>query len=436
MSIFKQVAFEIETSLQRILKNQKYKNIFNFLLVPNKIIVFKVSWTDKNGNLRWNTGYRVQFNNSLGPYKGGLRFNKNVNEDILKALALEQTFKNSLTGLSMGGGKGGADFDPSDKTENEIRNFCQSYMRELYKYIGDNIDIPAGDLGVGSKEIGYMYGEYKKITNECSGTLTGKGLLWGGSHIRPEATGYGVIYFLQNMLSYKNDNLENKNVIITGAGNVAIYAMEKALEYNANIIAINDISGSLLFNEKLNNNHLEFIKNIYEQRKTLSEFINYPVKDFSFININKPWFVNNIKNVDIIIPCATQNEIDENDAIKLVELGCKYISEGSNMSCNLEAISYLINNNVFFGPSKACNAGGVSVSGLEIVQNAGKTYFTREEVDDKLKNIMKNIFDNCIKIGKEYKIDTDKDEEILIIGANIGGFLKISQSLIEQGYFY
>lgn len=436
MSIFKQVAFEIETSLQRILKNPKYKNVFDFLLIPDKIITFKVNWQDRNGNLQWNTGYRVQFNNSLGPYKGGLRFNKNVNEDILKALALEQTFKNSLTGLSMGGGKGGADFDPSDKTENEIRNFCKSYMRELYKYIGDNIDVPAGDIGVGTKEIGYMYGEYKKITNECSGTLTGKGLLWGGSHIRPEATGYGVIYFLQSMLEYKNDTLENKNVIITGAGNVAIYAIEKSLEKNANILAINDISGSLLFNEKLNNNHLEFIKTLYDQRKTLSEFKNYPIKDFSFVELQKPWFANNVKNIDIIIPCATQNEIDEKDAIKLVELGCKYISEGSNMSCNLEAISYLVNKNVFFGPSKACNAGGVSVSGLEIVQNASKTYFTREEVDDKLKNIMKNIFDNCVNIGKEYKMDTDKESELLIIGANVGGFLKISQSLIEQGYFY
>ena len=336
----------------------------------------------------------------------------------------------------MGGGKGGSDFDPYNKTEIEIRNFCKSYMRELYKYIGDNIDIPAGDIGVGTKEIGYMHGEYKKITNKCSGTLTGKGLLWGGSHIRPEATGYGVIYFLQNMLEYKNDTIENKNIIITGAGNVDIYAMEKSLEYNVNIIAINDISGSLLFNEKLNKNHVEFIKSLYDQRKTLSEFRNYPIKDFSFIEIEKPWFINNIKNIDIIIPCATQNEINEKDDIKLVELGCKYISEGSNMSCNVEAISYLIDNDVFFGPSKACNAGGVSVSGLEIIQNAGKTYYTREEVDLKLKNIMKNIFFNCINIGKEYKLDSDKDSDILIIGANIGGFLKISQSLIEQGYFY
>jgi glutamate dehydrogenase (NADP+) len=436
MSVFNQISTEISSSLDRIFKKYpENKKLFDFLISPERIICFKVSWQDRNGEIKWNTGYRVQFNSALGPYKGGLRFNKNVNEDILKALSLEQTFKNSLTGLHMGGGKGGSDFDPVNKTENEIRNFCQSFMRELYKFIGPNIDIPAGDIGVGSKEIGYMYGEYKKMTNEFAGSLTGKGILWGGSQLRPEATGYGVVYFLENMLNYKNDILKNKNIIVTGCGNVAIFTMEKLLDKEANVVAISDISGCLSFKDKLTSCHLEIIKKLYDERKTLLDgMIELSTKDCTFDKSCKPWFVQNIK-ADIVLPCATQNEIDENDARRLVDIGCKYIAEGSNMSSTIEAIDYFIDNNVFFGPSKACNSGGVAVSGLEMMQNSSRIFLSRDEVNSKLYEIMKNVFNTCLKVGEEYLEQDENINKILLLGSNIAGFLKISQAMKEQGMF-
>ncbi len=437
-SVFEQVSQEVHSSIKRLFKNPDHERLYNFLKSPDRVIKFKVRWQDRNGQLNWNTGYRIQFNNVLGPYKGGLRFHKSVNEDILQALAFEQTFKNSLTGLNMGGGKGGSDFDPSNKTEGEIRNFCQSYMRELYKYIGEDIDVPAGDIGVGGKEIGYMYGEYRKLTNSFTGVLTGKGLMWGGSQLRPEATGYGVIYFLENMVNYMNDTLENKTAIITGAGNVATFAIEKALEKKINIVAMNDVSGSVYFSNYLQAEHLQFIKSLYENRKTLADFANQfeDVEFYERSEVSKPWFISKVQKLDLIIPCATQNEIVEADAKKLVELGVKYISEGSNMSCNLGAIDYLVKNGVFFGPSKACNAGGVSVSGLEMIQNSSKIFWNKEEVDSKLKSIMRNIFYNCVVTGENYKEEGDLKHEILIIGANIAGFLKVSEAMKEQGYFY
>lgn len=435
MSVFNQISTEISSSLNRIFKKHPEKQkLFEFLICPERIICFKVTWHDRNGDIQWNTGYRVQFNSALGPYKGGLRFNKNVNEDILKALSLEQTFKNSLTGLNMGGGKGGSDFDPVGKTENEIRNFCQSFMRELYKFIGPNIDIPAGDIGVGAKEIGYMYGEYKKMTNEFVGSLTGKGILWGGSQLRPEATGYGVVYFLENMLTYKaGETLKNKNIIVTGCGNVATFTVEKLLEKEANVVGISDISGCLKFKEKMNISHLEIIKKLYDERKTLLDSIIL-FEDCTFYPDCKPWFIPEIQ-ADIVLPCATQNEVNEMDAHQLVNIGCKYIAEGSNMSSTMEAIECFIDNNVFFGPSKACNAGGVAVSGLEMSQNSSRNYLSRYEVDVKLQQIMKDIFDTCLSTGTEYLEKDENLNKVLLLGSNIAGFLKISQAMIEQGMF-
>lgn len=437
MSLFEQVADEISISLERLFKkNPEEKRLFEFLLVPERIISFKVCWQDRHGNLQWNTGWRVQFNSALGQVKGGIRFSSNLTEDILRSLALEQTFKNALTGFNIGGAKGGSDFSPINKTENEIRNFCQSFMTQLYKYIGENVDVPAGDAGCSGVEIGYLYGSYRQLTNSFTGSMTGKGLIFGGSELRPEATGYGVVYFLEEMLKYKDDFLEGKNVIITGAGNVAMFAMEKILEKKAKIVAINDVSGCVTFDENgMDQTHLQAIKKLYDDRKTL-ESLNF--NNFTFYPKDKcikPWFLPGIK-ADIILPCATQNEIDFFDAQKLVENGLKYISEGSNMSSNKEAIKFFIENDVFFGPSKASNSGGVSISFIEMMQNSSKINFTRDEVDLKLKQIMKNVFNICLKVGKEYLEEEENENEILLIGSNIAGFLRISQAMRQQGYYY
>ena len=437
MSIFEQVIDEISTSLERLFKkNPDEKRLFEFLLVPERIISFKVPWQDRNGKLQWNTGWRIQFNSALGPGKGGLRLFSNLTEDVLLALSIEQTFKNALTGFNIGGSKGGSNFSPVNKTENEIRNFCQAFMQQLYKYIGENSDIPAGDAGCGAKEVGYLYGEYRKITGQFVSSMTGKGLIFGGSELRPESTGFGVVYFLENMLDYKNDTLEGKNVIVTGAGNVAMFAMEKLIEKRAKIVAINDVSGCLIFDKHgMKDFHLDGVKYLYDHRKTLKDLTFDDCKFYPSDVCIKPWFLEDVK-ADIIFPCAIQNEIDESDAKKLVENGLKYISEGSNMSSTKEAIKYFIENDVFYGPSKAANCGGVGCSAIEMAQNASKNYLNRQEVDIKLKQLMKNVFETCLKVGKQYLEEGESENESLLIGSNIAGFLRISQAMREQGYYY
>ena len=384
-------------------------------------------WLDDSNNVRVNKGYRVQYNSAIGPYKGGIRFHPSVNESIIKFLGVEQCLKNSLTTLPMGGGKGGSDFDPKGKSDKEIMRFCHAFMNELYRHIGANTDVPAGDIGVGAKEIGYLFGQYKKIRNEFSGALTGKGLSYGGSLGRKEATGYGLCYFVNESLRVqKNTSLKDKTVVISGSGNVAIYALEKAKELGAKVVAMSDSNGYIIDENGIN---LEVIKEIKEVKKgRIKEYLNY-VNSAKYIESNKEnpsiWSV----KCDIALPCATQNELDLNDAIMLVNNDVIGVYEGANMPTTLEAYKYLVDNNVIYGPGKASNAGGVSVSGLEMTQNALHLSYSKEEVDAKLKDIMINIFHNVYNTNIKYNIK----ENDLLKGANIAGFIKIADAMISQG---
>ncbi|MFP4187020.1 MAG: NADP-specific glutamate dehydrogenase [Acholeplasmataceae bacterium] len=391
---------------------------------PERIIKFRVSWVDDSGKVRVNRALRVQFNSAIGPYKGGIRFDRSVNESIMKFLAYEQVFKNSLTCLPMGGAKGGSDFDPVGKSDNEIMRFCQNYILELYRHIGPRMDVPAGDLGVGAKEVGYLYGMYKRIENEFSGTFTSKGIESGGSLGRAEATGYGLCYFVEEMLTaFRNDDFKGKRVIISGAGKVGSMAAEKAVELGANVIAMSDISG-VIHDE--NGIDIELIKKLSQQHSVVMDQYRSYHKDATFSPDPKDiWKI----PCDLALPCATQNEIYLDSAKELVENGCFLVAEGANMPTTIEAIRYLKENGVLFGPGKAANAGGVAVSGLEMAQNATFQCWSFEEVDQKLRRIMKKIFRRCHEASLEY---TGKPDD-LVTGANIAGFLKVYHAMLQQG---
>jgi len=399
-------------------------SILERLIVPERIITFRVPWVDDSGKVRVNTGYRVQFNSAIGPYKGGMRFDKSVNLSILKFLGFEQTFKNSLTGLPMGGGKGGSDFDPVGKSDGEVMRFCQSMMNELYHYVGPNTDIPAGDLGFGAREIGYMFGQYKKLTNEFTGMFTGKGISYGGSLGRPEATGYGLCYFASEMLkTYKNTTFEGKKVMISGTGKVGSFAIKKAKELGATIVGVSNIEGYVYDPNGLD---IDFILDTISKNK--GNFIKEYLSSHNVAS-NSPIARDMWNNAcDIVMPCATQNEINIENAKQLKAKGCFMVAEGANMPCNLDAIRYFNENDILFSPGKASNAGGVAVSGLEMSQNAMHLSWTFEEVDAKLKEIMKNIFKACYETAKKFG-----NEKNLALGANIAGFLKVYDAMMAQG---
>ena len=421
---FLQAVLEVsEVIIPFIQKNKKYQNhnILERLIEPERTIIFRVPWQDDSGNIQVNRGYRVEFSSAIGPYKGGLRFHPSVNLSILKFLGFEQVFKNSLTSLPLGGGKGGSDFDPKGKSESEVMRFCQSFITELYRHIGANTDVPAGDIGVGAREIGFMFGQYKRITNEFSGVLTGKGINWGGSLIRPEATGYGNIYFAKSMLNLAGETFDGKTVVISGSGNVAQYSCEKALDLGAKVISFSDSSGFIYDPDGINYEKLEYIKELKNIKRGR---INEYAKKFGCkFSDGKPWQL----KCDIALPCATQNELNLNDAKALVSNGCIAVSEGANMPCTSEAINHFQSSNVLYAPGKASNAGGVATSGLEMSQNSLRMNWAREEVDQKLREIMLNIHNSCVEFGRAGKsVDYVK-------GANIAGFVKVADAMIDQG---
>jgi glutamate dehydrogenase (NADP+) len=406
--------------------NPKYqgKKILERLTEPERTIIFRVPWIDDNGEIQVHRGYRVEMNSAIGPYKGGLRFHPTVNLSILKFLGFEQVLKNSLTTLPMGGGKGGANFDPKGKSDNEIMRFCQAFMAELFRHIGANTDIPAGDIGVGSREIGYMYGMYKKLRNEFTGVLTGKGMAFGGSLFRPEATGYGNVYFAENMLNTRNDSFKGKTVLISGSGNVAQYAVQKATQFGAKVITMSDSTGFIHDKEGIDEEKLAFImklKNV--KRGRIHEYVNqFP--NAKFYEGKRPW---NIK-ADIAMPSATENELNETDAKNLISNGCICVSEGANMPCTPEAVMVFQNARILYALGKASNAGGVATSGLEMTQNSLRYNWKREKVDAKLKEIMNDIHNSCVKYG------TKEDGYIdYVKGANIAGFVKVADAMLEQG---
>ncbi len=392
---------------------------------PERLIVFRVSWVDDNGNVQVNRGYRVQFNSAIGPYKGGIRFHPSVNASVIKFLGFEQIFKNSLTGLPMGGGKGGCDFDPKGKSDNEIMRFCQSFMTELAKHIGADTDVPAGDIGVGAREIGFMFGQYKRLRNEFTGVLTGKGLMYGGSLVRTQATGYGLCYFTQEMLKDAGTSFEGKTVVVSGSGNVAIYACEKATSLGAKVIAMSDSNGYIV---DLGGIKLDVVKQIKEvERGRIKEYVNRVPGSEYHEGCKGIW---NTK-CDIALPCATQHELDIEGAKALVANGVMAVAEGANMPTSLEATAYFQEQGVLFGPAKAANAGGVATSGLEMTQNSMRLSWSAEEVDEKLQSIMKNIYANTCKAAEEYGCKGN-----LVAGANIAGFAKVAAAMLAQGVAY
>jgi len=405
-------------------QNQDYLdgNILDRIVTPERMIIFRVPWLDDNGSVHVNLGYRIQFNSAIGPYKGGLRFHPTVNLGVLKFLAFEQIFKNSLTGLNMGGGKGGSDFNPKGKSDNEIMKFCQSFMTELSRHIGHNTDVPAGDIGVGGREIGFMFGQYKRIRNEFTGVLTGKRTLWGGSLIRPEATGYGAVYFVEEMLKTRNESISGKVATISGSGNVAQFASEKLIHLGAKPVTLSDSSGYIYDPEGITLEKLEFVKKFKENSSArISEYAKKYNVDF--VEGKTPWEV----KCDIALPCATQNELNEADAKALIKNGCFVVAEGANMPSTTEAVEHFIKEKILFGPGKAANAGGVAVSGIEMSQNSTRMPLSGEEVDNLLKGIMIKIHKTCVQFG-------DKGDFINYVdGANIGGFVRVADSMIDQG---
>ena len=424
---FLQAVHEVaETVIPFIEENPKYqgKMLLERMVEPERTIIFRVPWIDDNGNTQVNRAFRVEFNSAIGPYKGGLRFHPSVNLSILKFLGFEQVFKNSLTTLPMGGGKGGSDFDPKGKSDNEVMRFCQSFMTELFRHIGANTDVPAGDIGVGGREIGYMFGQYKRLKNEFTGVLTGKGLSYGGSLIRPEATGYGTVYFAKNMLATKNDSFEGKTVVISGSGNVAQYACEKATELGGKVVTMSDSSGYIYDKDGIDADKLAYIMEIKNvNRGRISEYVD-KYSSATFHEGERPWSV----KCDIAMPCATQNELDKSEAETLVNNNVIAVAEGANMPTTPEAIEVLQKAKVLFSPGKASNAGGVATSGLEMSQNSLRYNWTREEVDAKLNQIMDDIHASCVKYG------TQKDGTVdYVKGANVAGFVKVADAMLAQG---
>lgn len=422
---FLQAVKEVLDSLRpAIEQNPQYEKagILERLVEPDRQIIFKVPWVDDNGNVQVNRGMRVQFNNSVGPYKGGLRLHPSVNLSIIKFLGFEQIFKNSLTGLPIGGAKGGSDFDPKGKSDMEVMRFCQSFMTELYKYIDADVDVPAGDIGVGAREIGYLYGQYKRLTNNFHGVLTGKGLTYGGSLARTEATGYGLVYFVNEMISEKGKSLKDATVVVSGSGNVATYAVEKAQQYGAKVVAMSDSNGYIY---DKNGIQLDVVKEIKEGRRgRIKEYIDQVAGAEYHEGCSGIWTI----PCDIALPCATQNEISEASAKTLVANGCYAVGEGANMPTTLEATKVFLDNGILFAPGKASNAGGVSVSALEMSQNSMRLSWTFEEVDEKLHGIMKNIYAQCRDAAKKYGY---KDN--FVVGANIAGFEKVANAMMAHG---
>ena len=423
---FLQAVYEVLNSIEVYVDEHpelEKNGIIERFVEPERIITFRVPWVDDNGKVHVNRAFRVQFNSAIGPYKGGIRLHPSVNQSIMKFLAFEQTLKNSLTGLMMGGGKGGCDFDPKGKSDNEIMRFCQSFMNELYRYIGADTDVPAGDIGTGAREVGFMFGQYKRLRNEFTGVFTGKGLAYGGSLARPEATGYGLCYYTNKMMNVmKNTSFEGKKVVISGSGNVAMYALQKATELGATVVAMSDSNG-YIYNEKgIDFETIKTIKLI--NRLRISEYLKYHPETVYVDNSKEIWGV----KCDIALPCATQNEIDLEDAKKLVANNVMVVSEGANMPCTLEATNYFIENKVLYGPAKAANAGGVMVSGFEMSQNSMRLSWTFEEVDKKLKTQMENIFLEINECAKHYG-----NEYNTVLGANISGFKKVANAMLAQG---
>lgn len=424
---FHQAAQEVIESVWPIVEsNPIYKeaNILERIVEPERVIMFRVPWVDDRGKTQVNRGFRIEMNSALGPYKGGLRFHPSVTLGILKFLAFEQIFKNSLTTLPMGGGKGGSDFDPKGKSDGEVMRFCQAFMMELYRHIGPNTDVPAGDIGVGGREIGFLFGMYKKLKNEVTGVLTGKGINWGGSLIRPEATGYGAVYFAENMMKTRNESFDGKVVAVSGSGNVAQFATQKCLELGAKVITLSDSNGTIVDEDGINEEKLAYVmelKNV--KRGRIKEYAEkYP--NAKYYEGKRPWFV----KCDVALPSATQNEINKQEAEELVKNGCFCISEGANMPTEPDGVEVFINNKVLYGPGKAANAGGVAVSGLEMTQNSMRLNWTREEVDNRLKTIMKSIHESCENYGK-------KDDGFInyVDGANIAGFIKVADAMLDFG---
>ncbi|MEP0985943.1 NADP-specific glutamate dehydrogenase [Ekhidna sp.] len=414
-----------ETIIPFIADKPKYKesNILATMCEPERVFMFRVPWLNDKGEVQVNRGYRVQMNGAIGPYKGGLRFHPSVNLSILKFLAFEQTFKNSLTTLPMGGGKGGSDFDPKGKSDNEVMKFCQSFMTELSKYIGQFTDVPAGDIGVGGREIGYLFGQYKRVQGEFTGVLTGKGLQYGGSLIRPEATGYGCVYFSKEVLKFKGDSLDGKSVIVSGSGNVAQFTVEKLLQNSAKVLSMSDSGGTIYDKNGIDEEKLDFIKELKNvKRGRIKEYADKFKADYH--EGKTPWDI----KCDIAYPCATQNELQLEDAKTLQKNGCIGVFEGANMPCTADAIELFKENKMMFSPGKASNAGGVATSGLEMSQNSLRLSWTREEVDEKLRGIMKDIHDNCVNHGQ-----VSKDYVDYVKGANIAGFVKVADAMLAQG---
>ena len=422
---FHQAVHEVVESLWDYLKDNPHylhSRILERVVEPERVIQFRVPWRNDRGDTEVNRGFRVEFNSAIGPYKGGLRFHPSVNISILKFLGFEQVFKNSLTTLPMGGGKGGSDFDPKGKSDNEVMSFCQSFMTELYRHIGPNTDVPAGDIGVGGREIGFLFGQYKRIVNEFTGVLTGKGLNWGGSLIRPEATGYGCVYFAEEMLKKKGDGFEGKSISVSGSGNVAQYATEKATELGAKVITLSDSSGSIYDKNGISPEKLAWVMDLKNNRR--GRIKDYAIEfKVDYLEAQTPWSI----PCDIALPCATQNEINGDDAKVLLSNGCKVVSEGANMPSDTQAVTVFQESDMLFGPGKAANAGGVATSGLEMSQNNMRLNWTRNEVDERLHQIMKDIHSSCVEYGSE---NTTVN---YVKGANIAGFIKVAEAMLDQG---
>jgi len=430
---FLQAVEEVAESVARIYdRHPEYRSakILERIIEPERLVIFRVPWMDDQGEIQINRGFRIEMNSAIGPYKGGLRFHPSVNLSILKFLAFEQVFKNSLTSLPIGGGKGGSDFDPKGKSDNEVMRFCQSFMSELYRHIGPNTDVPAGDIGVGGREIGFLFGQYKKLKNEFTGVLTGKGLNWGGSLIRPEATGYGAVYFAAEMLTTRKETLEGKICLVSGSGNVAQYTIDKLLQLGGKAITLSDSSGYIYDEEGINREKLDFVMELKNIRRGRIYEYTEKYKKAVFTPINPSADFNPLWNhkADCAFPSATQNEINGNDAKNLLKNSVYVVSEGANMPTTLEGVKHFIDAGILYGPGKAANAGGVAVSGLEMSQNSMRLPWTREEVDNRLQMIMKNIHNTCVEMADRFGTPGN-----YVNGANIGGFLKVADAMLDQG---
>jgi glutamate dehydrogenase (NADP+) len=430
---FHQAVQEVVDSLVHVLdKHPEYRSakILERMVEPERVIIFRVPWVDDQGEVHVNRGFRIEMNSAIGPYKGGLRFHPSVNLGILKFLAFEQVFKNSLTTLPIGGGKGGSDFDPKGKSDNEVMRFCQSFMNELFRHIGPNTDVPAGDIGVGGREIGYLFGQYKKLRNEFTGVFTGKGLHWGGSLIRPEATGYGAVYFAAEMLTTRNETLEGKTCLVSGSGNVAQYTVEKLLECGGKPVTLSDSTGYIFDEEGIDRDKLAFVKHLKNvKRGRIQEYVDkYPQAVYNDIDQNADHNPLWDHKAECAFPSATENEIDEKDAQNLLRNGIYVVSEGANMPTAPDGVNLFVEEKILYGPGKAANAGGVAVSGLEMTQNSQRLPWTRAEVDKRLQLIMKNIHETCVEVAERFGTPGN-----YVNGANIGGFLKVADAMLDQG---